>query len=76
MFDSPTQMKDYAHASRLYVDDFYRLAPKQGFMYYVVFRINSAVSNVTNEFLTKSDRDVGLLVKILICLNLKFQQKQ
>lgn len=63
VFDSPTQMKDYAHASRLYVDDFYRLAPKQGFMYYVVFRINSAVSNVTNEFLTKSDRDVGLLVK-------------
>ena len=64
VFDSPTQMKDYAHASRLYVDDFYRLAPKQGFMYYVVFNINSGVSNVTNEFLTKNGgKEVGLLVK-------------
>jgi hypothetical protein len=63
VFNSPTQLKDYAHASRLYVDDFYKYAPKQGFMYYVVFNINSAVSNVTDEYLTKNKREIGLLVK-------------
>ena len=30
-------MKDYRHASRLYIDDLYKLLPKQKFMYYVSF---------------------------------------
>lgn len=63
VFNSGTQLKDYAHASRLYVDDFYKFTPKQGFMYYVVFNINSAVSNITDEFLVKDGRKIGLLVK-------------
>ena len=38
--NSPTQLKDYSHASRLYVDDYFRLAPKAGFLYYVVLLKN------------------------------------
>ena len=63
VFDSPTQLKDYAHASRLYVEDFYRLAPKQGFLYYVTFDIASNNDATINEFLTKNGREIGLLVK-------------
>lgn len=63
VFNTPTQMKDYAHASRLYVDDFYRLAPKQGFMYYVTFDIATNDNQVTQDFLVKNGREVGLLVK-------------
>lgn len=65
VFDTPTQMKDYAHASRLYVDDFYRLAPKQGFMYYVVFDIASNNNQVVQDFLTKNGSEIGLLVKTI-----------
>lgn len=63
VFNTPTQMKDYSHASRLYVDDFYRLAPKQGFMYYVTFDIATNNDQVTQDFLVKNGREVGLLVK-------------
>ena len=30
-------MKDYRHASRLYIDDLYKLMPKQKFLFHVVF---------------------------------------
>ena len=33
-------MKDFRHASRLYLDDNFRLAPKNKFLYHVVFVIN------------------------------------
>ena len=33
-------MKDFRHASRLYLDDNFRLAPKNKFLYHVVFDIN------------------------------------
>jgi hypothetical protein len=36
---------DFAHASRLYVDDTFALAPKAGWMYYVVFNINQSALN-------------------------------
>lgn len=35
-------MGDFQHASRLYVDDTFALAPKAGWIYYVVFNINQA----------------------------------
>ena len=35
-------MKDFRHASRLYLDDNFRLAPKNKFLYHVVFDINDA----------------------------------
>ena len=33
---------DFAHGARLYVDDSFRLAPKQKFLYHVVFHLNPA----------------------------------
>jgi len=33
-------LADFAHASRLYVDESFRLAPKQKFLYHVVFHLN------------------------------------
>jgi len=66
VFNSPYQLKDYAHASRLYVDDYFRLAPKVGFMYYVIFNINPAVmlsNSIVQEFVSKNGAEVGLLVR-------------
>lgn len=34
---------DYQHAARLYVDDTFRLAPRNKFLYYVVFNLNTEV---------------------------------
>jgi hypothetical protein len=58
-----TQVKDYSHASRLYVDDYFRLAPKSGFLYYVVFNINENSNSIIREFKSKNGPELGLLVK-------------
>ena len=43
-------MADFQHASRLYVDDTFRLAPKTKFLYYVVFNINpDALNDISFE---------------------------
>jgi hypothetical protein len=55
-------LKDYQHASRLYVDDNYAYSPKVGFLYYVVFNINP-YAIIDQEWRNKSSMDVGLLVK-------------
>ena len=58
----PTVLRDYRHASRLYVENNYGYAPKVGFLYYVVFNINpAAIPN--GEWKEKRSRDIGLLVK-------------
>ena len=36
-------MKDYRHASRLYIDDNYRLMPKQKFLFHVVFNTDESL---------------------------------
>ena len=58
-----TNLKDFAHASRLYVQNFYRLAPKHGFLYFVKFNLNPNV--VDKDAWAKSMRDLelGMLVK-------------
>lgn len=57
------QMKDYAHASRLYLDNVYALAPKAGWLYYVVFDIEP--SAITDQTWANQQRisEVGMLVK-------------
>lgn len=57
------QMKDYAHASRLYADSVFALAPKAGWMYYVVFDIEPAA--ITDQQWANQQRitEVGMLVK-------------
>jgi len=38
-------LRDYQHAARLYVDNFFELAPKAGWLYYVAFNINDRALN-------------------------------
>jgi len=56
-------MKDYKHASRLYLDEAFRLAPKNKFLYHVVFGINpAAAGNILNP--SKGEQiELGMLVK-------------
>ena len=55
-------LADFAHASRLYVDDSFRLAPKQKFLYHVVFNINPQ-AKVTDPPLSNHQRELIMLVK-------------
>ena len=41
-----TILRDYRHAALLYRSNFYELAPKAGWIYYVVININSQISSV------------------------------
>ena len=41
--DSLPGMKDYRHASRLYIDDNYKLMPKQKFLFHVVFNLDESL---------------------------------
>lgn len=52
------QMADYAHASRLYIDNTMALAPKNGWIFYVVFNINQAA---LNNFKGGTNTNPGLL---------------
>ncbi len=36
-------LKDYKHASRLFIDDNFKLAPKQKFLFHVVFTLNESL---------------------------------
>ena len=61
--DTGIQVKDFAHASRLYADNVFALAPKAGWLYYVVFDIEP--SAITDAQWANQQRisEVGLLVK-------------
>ena len=53
-------MRDYQHASRLYVDDNFARAPKLGFTYFVRFNVNTTAFTE----LSKTDhKTAGMLVK-------------
>lgn len=54
-------LRDYRHASRLYVDGNFSLAPKLGFLYYVVFNINE--NAILDKSYLSEKFKVGLLVK-------------
>lgn len=75
VMDGSGDLRDYQHASRLYVSNFYELAPKAGWIYYVVLNINpelitkngiSATSPFRKDFEkwhNKYRGTVGLLAK-------------
>jgi len=52
---------DYQHAARLYVDDTFRLAPKNKFLYYVVFNLNPDGVRDT-VFSNRHSRELNYLV--------------
>jgi|688.fasta_scaffold127195_3 hypothetical protein len=60
--NSSTILRDYQHASRLYLDNNYAKIPKLGFLFFVNFNINlDAIQDA--EFANKQVADVGFLVK-------------
>lgn len=56
------QMGDFRHASRLYVDNYFALAPRSKFMYHVVFEIDN-LSLKSPNFANKHKQEIGMLVK-------------
>jgi len=56
-------MKDYKHAARLYLDEAFRLSPKNRFLYHVVININPLASgNMLNR--AKGEQiELGMLTK-------------
>jgi hypothetical protein len=54
-------MKDYQHASRLYIDDNYKLMPKQKFLFHVVFNIDDSVA--IDRFAPNEKLELNMLVK-------------
>ena len=73
VMDGSGDLRDYQHASRLYVNNFYELAPKAGWIYYVVLNINPKLltegvvpSSIRSEFeswYNKYRGSVGVLAK-------------
>lgn len=58
-----TNLKDAQHANRLFVQNFYRLAPKHGFLYFVRFRLNPNVADGEAWRSSRQDLELGMLVK-------------
>ena len=69
-------MKDYRHASRLYLDDNHKLAPKQKFLFHVVFQTDETLS-VDNYFDSHEKYELNMLVKScdLPSYNLNYEEK-
>jgi hypothetical protein len=65
VFGSAGNLKDYQHASRIYVKDTYARAPKFGFLYFVDFNINTDAIPDSGKWKSTYYKHVGLLVKRL-----------
>ena len=55
-------LRDYTHASKLFVGDNYKLAPKMSFLYHVAFDINSEVA-LQDPKNPNSNYEIGMMVK-------------
>ena len=53
------KIKDFQHASKLFVGDNFRLAPKQGYLYHVFFDLDSSLTRIGRE----QQIEAGMLVK-------------
>ncbi|CAB4133025.1 hypothetical protein UFOVP257_34 [uncultured Caudovirales phage] len=56
------QIKDYKHASRLFVDNNYALSPKYDWLYHVFFDVNPQLSFIQNR---DAISETGMLVKAI-----------
>ncbi len=68
-------LKDYRHASRLYIDDNYKLLPKQKFLYHVSFQLND---DIAFDKFSRSERyELNMLVKAcdLPRYNMNYEEK-
>lgn len=68
-------MKDYQHASRLYIDNNFKLMPKQKFLFHVVF--NTDESLFVNGFNSSEKYQLNMLVKSadLPKYNMSYEEK-
>ena len=68
-------MKDYQHASRLYIDNNFKLMPKQKFLFHVVF--NTDESLFVNGFNSDEKYQLNMLVKAceLPKYNMSYEEK-
>ena len=68
-------MKDYQHASRLYIDDNFKLMPKQKFLFYVKFDTDESL--FVNGFNQNERYQLGYLVKAcdLPKYNMSYEEK-
>ncbi len=55
-------LRDQQHAARLFVDDQFRLAPKQKFLFHVAFNINPAACK-DSSLLQRHKNEINMLVK-------------
>jgi hypothetical protein len=62
---TPDTVRDYAHASKLFVGSNFRLVPKNGFLFHVFFDISAVVNQVysVDPANPNKDRELGLMVK-------------
>jgi len=58
-------MKDYRHASRLYFDDNFKLAPKHKYLFHVVFDLDETVLGATRPFTNNERLELNMLVKTI-----------
>ncbi len=68
-------MKDYQHASRLYIDDNFKLMPKQKFLFHVVFNLDESLFQT--KFSDNERYELNMLVKAvdLPKYNLSLEEK-
>ena len=68
-------LKDFQHASRLYLDDNFKLAPKNKFLFHVVFDIDNTL--VSRPFTDGEKLELNMLVKTcqLPKYNLNYEEK-
>ena len=60
--DDNITMRSFAHASRVFVDDGFKHAPKQKFLYHVIFFLTREAQTVIPE-LANYTNEIGVLVK-------------
>ena len=70
-------MKDYQHASRLYIDNNYKLMPKQKFLFHVVFNTDESLFQEGGRFSNAESRELNMLVKAceLPKYNMSYEEK-
>jgi len=59
---TPDNLRDYRHASKLFVDDQYKLMPKLGFLFHVFFDINPS-AEYSDPQNPNRNKEIGMLVK-------------
>jgi len=52
-------LRDYQHASRIFVSDNYRLSPKYSWLFYVEFDLNPLITSISNL----TAQELGMIVK-------------